>query len=172
MFTTVFTQMQKERPLLYLTCVFAAETEIETLRSRFEQQGETLPLSVAYALVQQDQVSVRRASGGAARLLQQHEPYEAHHLGLRMVTPNEPTQELSIGEQRCSTPRLQTRGATLGMLGASHAPVRWKFSRRLTSTSVLTRALFGRLPVFLVPTGTMVVVDYNIQWNLRANRKL
>lgn len=28
-------------------------------------------------LVQQDQVSVRRASGGAARLLQQHEPYEA-----------------------------------------------------------------------------------------------
>ena len=36
----------------------------------------------AILLVQQDQVSLRRASGGAARLLQQREPYEAHHFGL------------------------------------------------------------------------------------------
>ena len=35
----------------------------------------------AILLVQQDQLSLRRASGGAARLLQQHEPQQAHHLG-------------------------------------------------------------------------------------------
>jgi transposase len=36
----------------YIRHVFAVETEIETLRAQYEQRGETLPLSVAYALRQ------------------------------------------------------------------------------------------------------------------------
>jgi transposase len=36
----------------YIRHVFAVETEIETLRAQYEQRGETLPISVAYALRQ------------------------------------------------------------------------------------------------------------------------
>src|SRR5207253_4728781 len=36
----------------YIKLIFAVETEIETLRSQYEQRGETLPLSMAHALRQ------------------------------------------------------------------------------------------------------------------------
>jgi hypothetical protein len=57
-------------------------------------------------------VSLPRSS--AVHFLQQHEPYEAHHFGLRLVTPNEPTQELSIDEQRCSTHAVTDAGCNVG----------------------------------------------------------
>src|ERR1700737_4720989 len=43
-------------------------------------------------LLQQDQVSVGRGSGGAARLLQQHEPQQAHHLGFLEQVEQESAQ--------------------------------------------------------------------------------
>jgi len=53
----------------------------------------------AILLVQQDQVSLRRASGGAARLLQQHEPYEAHHFGLWKQVDEQPAQADRLAAQ-------------------------------------------------------------------------
>jgi transposase len=42
----------------YIRHVFAVETEIETLRAQYEQRGETLPISVAYALRQRKSAPV------------------------------------------------------------------------------------------------------------------
>jgi len=43
-------------------------------------------------LLQQDQVSVGRGSGGTARFLQQHEPQQAHHLGFLEQVEQESAQ--------------------------------------------------------------------------------
>ena len=47
-------------------------------------------------LLQQDQVSVARGSGGETRLVQQHEPQQAHHLEFRK----------QVEEQSAQTDRL------------------------------------------------------------------
>jgi hypothetical protein len=46
----------------------------------------------AILLVQQDQLSFRRASGGAARFLQQHESQQTHHLGFRKKVEEQSTE--------------------------------------------------------------------------------
>src|SRR5208282_18155 len=43
-------------------------------------------------LLEQDQVSAARGSGGAPRLVQQHEPQQAHHLGFREQVEQESAQ--------------------------------------------------------------------------------
>ena len=49
--------------------------------------------------VQQDQLSVSRASSGTARFLQQHEPQQAHHLGFREKVEEQSTQTDRLAAQ-------------------------------------------------------------------------
>jgi hypothetical protein len=51
-------------------------------------------------VLQQDQVSVVRGSGGAARLVQQHQPQQAHHLGFRNSPNFAPIDAISVFKQR------------------------------------------------------------------------
>lgn len=84
--------------------------------------------------------------------LLQHEPYEAHHFGLRMVTPNEPTQELSIDEQRCSTHAVTDAGCDVGNARGLSRVGKVEVFPSADEYNVLTIATLGLLPVFQIPT--------------------
>ena len=88
-----------------------------------------------------------------------------------LVNPNEPARELSIDEQRCSTQAVTDAGCDVGMLRDSHEPVRWRFSRQLTKYKCINKRITRPASCFSVPTGAMVTVDYNNQWNFHADRK-
>ena len=71
-------------------------TEAARSKSAFGERdtlGDLVPVPQRpILLLQQDQVSVGRGSGGAARLLQQHEPQQAHHLGFLEQVEQESAQ--------------------------------------------------------------------------------
>src|SRR5581483_8183981 len=80
-----------------LQSVGAKAARLQSALGEREAFGDLIPVPQRpVLLLQQDQVSVGRGAGGAARLLQQHEPQQSHHLGfLDLVLLEQIEQESS-----------------------------------------------------------------------------